>query len=105
MPAYLRIAAITLLVCGLAMAVIGAGLAYRDEGFFAATEALARHPDHVIFQGEYYAALGRHIAYVVIAVVGALVGSVASALLFGMYGVMRRLERLETSIKAVEHAR
>jgi O-antigen/teichoic acid export membrane protein len=105
MPTYLRGAAITLLILGLAMCAIGAAMAYRDVGFYAAAEALARHPDHVIFQGEYYAALGRHIAYVVIAVVGGLVGSVASALLFGMYGVIRRLERLEASVKAAEHAR
>ena len=105
MPTYLRIAAITLLVCGLGMCVVGATLAFRDEGFYAAAEALARHPDHVIFQGEYYAALGRHIAYIVIAVVGGLVGSVVSALLFGMYGVMRRLERLEASVKAAERPR
>lgn len=105
MPTYLRVAAITLLVGGFAICVFGSALAIRDETFFKAGEALVRHPEHPIFQGEYYAALVRHIAYIVTAIVGVLVGSVASALLFGMYGVMRRLERLEASVQDSARAR
>ncbi len=105
MPTYLRAAAILLLVSGLVICVFGSLLAIRDEAFFKAGEALARHPEHPIFQGEYYAALIRHIAYIVTAIVGVLVGAVASALLFGMYGVMRRLERLEASVEATVRPR
>ena len=95
---YLRMMAVLLLAGGLLIAAIAASWAIRDEPFFKATEALARHPDHVLFQGEYYAALVRHIAYILVAIIGLLLGSVASALLFGMHAVMQRLERVEAAL-------
>ena len=100
MRLYLRTMAVTLLLAGLLIAAVAASWAIRDEAFFKATEALARHPDHVLFQGEYYAALARHIAYILVAIVGFLVGTVASALLFGMHAVMQRLERVEAAVAA-----
>jgi hypothetical protein len=98
MRAYLRTMAVLLLGGGLLIAVIAASWAIGDETFFKATEALERHPDHVLFQGEYYAALVRHIAYILVAIVGLLLGTVASALLFGMHAVMQRLEKLEAVV-------
>jgi hypothetical protein len=95
---YLRSMAGLLLLGGLLIAVIAGSWAVFDEPFFKAAEALERHPDHVLFQGEYYAALVRHIAYIVIAIVGFLLGTVASAMLFGMHAVMVRLERLEATV-------
>jgi hypothetical protein len=100
MRAYLRVMGSFLLVAGLAVGVVAASWAVRDEHFFKATEALARHPDHVLFQGEYYAALLRHIAYILTAIVGFLLGMVGSAVLFGLHAVMVRLERLETAQRA-----
>ncbi len=98
MRAYLRTMAVLLLGGGLLIAAIAAGWAIGDEPFFKATEALARHPDHVLFQGEYYAALLRHIAYILVAIVGVLLGTVASALLFGMHAVLVRLEKVEAAV-------
>lgn len=98
MRAYLRALGGILLVGGLLIAVIAATWAIGDEAFFKATEALARHPDHVLFQGEYYAALLRHIAYILIALVGLVLGTVGSAVLFGLHAVMIRLERLEAVV-------
>ena len=98
MRLYLRSMAGLLLLGGLLIAVIAGSWAVFDEPFAKATEALARHPDHVLFQGEYYAALVRHIAYILVAIVGFLLGTVASAMLFGMHAVMVRLERLEATV-------
>ena len=94
MGLYLRGMAALLLLGGLLIAAVAASWAVFDEPFFKATEALARHPDHVLFQGEYYAALVRHIAYILVAIVGLLLGTVASAMLFGLHAVMARLERV-----------
>ncbi|MBP1690497.1 MAG: hypothetical protein H6Q34_1070 [Deltaproteobacteria bacterium] len=105
MHIYMRILASVLLFGGLAICVVAAGAAIGDETFFRAGEALARHPDHVLFQGEYYAALFRHIAFILTAIVAALLGTVGSAVLFGLYAVLRRLERLEASLNVSERAR
>ncbi len=98
MGLYLRGMAALLLLGGLLIAAVAASWAVFDEPFFKATEALARHPDHVLFQGEYYAALVRHIAYILVAIVGLLLGTVASAMLFGLHAVMARLERVEAAV-------
>ena len=100
MPGYVRGLAVVLLLVGLGVCVVAATWAVGDEAFFKAREALERHPDHVLFQGEYYAALLRHLAYYVIAVVVGLLGVVASGVLFALHGVMLRLERLEARLAA-----
>lgn len=97
MRAYLRTLGTVLLVGGLVTCAIATFFAVGDETFFKAGEALERHPDHVLFQGEYYAALLRHIAYILTAIVAGLLGTVGSAALFGIHAVLVRLDRLEAS--------
>lgn len=97
MREYLRALGVLLLIGGLATCAVATSFAVGDEGFFKAGEALERHPDHVLFQGEYYAALLRHVAYILTAVVGGLLGTVGSAALFGLHAVLVRLDRLEAS--------
>jgi hypothetical protein len=80
--------------------MVAATWAIGDEAFFKAREALERHPDHVLFQGEYYAALMRHLAYYAIAIIAGLLGIVGSAVLFALHGVLQRLERLEARLSA-----
>lgn len=105
MPTYMRLLGSVLLIGGLAIAVVAAMAAIGDEAFFKAGEALARHPDHVLFQGEYYAALLRHIAYILTALLAGLLGTVGSAMLFGLHAVLRRLERLEAAVDGASRAR
>lgn len=100
MPGYIRGLALVLAIGGLAVCLVAAAWAVGDEAFFKAREALERHPDHVLFQGEYYAALVRHLAYYVIAVLGGMLGIVVSGVLFALHGVMQRLERLEARLAA-----
>ena len=98
MRSYLRLMASVLFFGGLGIALAATMNALNDDAFVKAGEALARHPDHVIFQGEYYAALARHIAYITTAIVAGLLGSVASAILFGLYAVLRRMDELEAAL-------
>jgi len=98
---YLRMLGGVLLVGGVGLCIVAAGMAIGDEAFRTAGEALERHPDHVLFQGEYYAALARHIAYIAIAVLSGAVGVVGSAVLFGLHAVLRRLDRLDDGRAAV----
>jgi hypothetical protein len=95
MRGYLRALGLVLLIGGVGLCIVAAGMAIGDETFFKAGEALERHPDHVLFQGEYYAALARHIAYIAVAILSGAVGIVGSAVLFGLHAVLRRIERLE----------
>ena len=97
MQGYLRTLGAVLLIGGLATCAVATFFAIGDEAFFKAGEALERHPDHVLFQGEYYAALLRHIAYILTAIVSGLLGTVASAALFGIHAVLVRLDRLEAA--------
>lgn len=103
MRLYLRVVGGLLLVGGLAICVLAASFAINDEAFFKAGDALARHPDHVLFQGEYYAALLRHIAYILTAIVGGLLGTVGSVMLFGLHAILVRLERLEAAVAERPH--
>ncbi len=93
----LRALGVLLLIGGLGTCAVAAGFALGDEAFFKAGDALERHPDHVLFQGEYYAALLRHVAYILTAIVGGLLGTVGSAVLFGLQAVLARLDRLEAA--------
>ena len=97
MQTYLRVLGSVLLIGGLVICGVATTKGIGDEAFFKAGEALARHPDHVIFQGEYYAALSRHIAYIAIAILAGMIGVVGSAVLFGLQAVLRRLERVEAT--------
>jgi len=97
---YLRVLGVLLLIGGLGTCVVAARFALGDTAFFQAGEALERHPDHVLFQGEYYAALLRHVAYILTAIVGGLLGTVGSAVLFGLHAVLVRLERRDDAPRA-----
>ena len=100
MRTYLRVLGSVLLLSGLAIGAVATTKAIGDEAFSNASEALARHPDHVIFQGEYYAALVRHIVYITTAILAGMLGIIGSAVLFGLHAILRRLERIEAVFTA-----
>jgi hypothetical protein len=95
MKGYLKVLGVVLLVGGLGICVVSVRWALGDEPFFRAARALERHPDHIIFQAEYQAALARHVAYIVTAVLSGLTGVIGSAVMFGLAAVLRRLPRGE----------
>jgi hypothetical protein len=94
---FLRGLAVLLLIGGIIACVMATQAALNDDAYFRAAAALDRHADHILFQAEYQAALARHAAYLVTAVVSAVAGVVGSAILFALAGVLSRLHRLEAS--------
>ena len=104
MRGYLRGVGLVLLVGGLTTCVLAGAWAIHDTAFFEAKEALARHPDHVLFQGEYYAALVRHLSYILTAVLAGILGVVGSAMLLGLHEVLRRIDRLEAARSSAPRA-
>jgi hypothetical protein len=93
MSSYLRLLGFALLIGGLVLAVVATRWALGDEAYFRAALALERHPDHILFQAEYHAALARHLAYIVTAALSALTAVLGSAIMLGIAAVLRRLDR------------
>jgi len=92
MTSYLRALGLGLLIAGVAVCLVAATMALRDDTFFRASEALERHPDHILYQAEYQAALARHVVYIVTSILSGLVGIIGSAVLLGLQAILRRLE-------------
>ncbi len=95
MTRLLRALAAVLLVAGLAACLMATQAAVGDDAYYRAADALQRHADHILFQAEYQAALARHAAYLVAAVVCAVGGVVGAAVLFGLAAILARVHRLE----------
>ncbi len=93
----LRILAVLLLVAGLAGSVVAGRAALGDDAYFRALDAFERHSDHILFQAEYQAALARHAAFLVAAVVCGVGGVVGSAILFALSIILHRVNRLEAN--------
>lgn len=98
MKVLLRTVAAVLLVAGAIVCAISTRAVLGDETYRRAALALERHPDHILYQAEYHAALARHVAYVVAAVVSGLAAVVGSLTLFGLAAVLRRLDRLQRDL-------
>jgi hypothetical protein len=92
MSAYLRVLGALCIVAGLLACALATRAALIDDTYYRAAFALERHADHILYQAEYQAALVRHVAYIVTAVVSAVGAVLASALLFGLAAVLRRLD-------------
>ncbi len=92
MTIYLRILGVLLLVGGLALSIVSTRWVLGDETYFRAAHALERHPDHILFQAEYQAALARHVGYVVLAALSGLTAVIGSAVLLGLASIIGRLD-------------
>ena len=97
MSTYLRTLALVLLVVGLLVCLLATRAVLGDDGYYRAAFALERHADHILYQAEYQAALARHAALLVTAVVSGVGAVVGSALLFAMSSIVRLLERQRTA--------
>jgi hypothetical protein len=93
MKGYLRVLGTLLLVGGTVVCLMGISLTLGDETYYRKAMALERHEDHILFQAEYQAALLRHTAYIVTAVVSGLLATVGSVVLFALASILGRLER------------
>jgi len=92
MIAYLRAVGTLLLIAGVVVCILATRMTLADETYYQRALAVQRHADHILFQAEYQAALARHVAYIVAAVMAALIGVVGSAVTFGVAAILQRLD-------------
>jgi len=84
MPTLLRVLAVLVVALGVLLAAAAGWQLATDEHFREVAEAYARHPDHALFQGEYWVAAARHYGQIV-AVVGGLLGGLSlGAVMFAL---------------------
>ncbi len=95
MTRMLRVLAAVLLIAGLLGSAAATSAAFGDEAYYRAASALERHADHILFQAEYQAALARHAAYLVAAIVCGIAGVVGASVLFALATILARVDRLE----------
>jgi hypothetical protein len=92
MIAWLRALGMTVLALGVGLGTWAGTRALGDAGFAELQAQYARHPDHPLFQAEYYAAAVRHWGLVAGAVAGVLGGLVFGSLLLALAMVVARLD-------------
>jgi len=93
MAAFLRMLGVVVATVGLAVAAGAGWLAAGDQHFREVAAAYARHPEHALFQGEYWAAAARHYGLVVAAVGGLLGGLSLGGMLLALAELLRRVPR------------
>ena len=84
MAAWLRLLGIVVLALGVGAGAYAGTRAFGDTAFAEIAAQYAKHPEHPLFQAEYYAAAGRHYGLVAGAIGGVLGGLVFGSLLLGM---------------------
>jgi hypothetical protein len=92
MEAWLRILGIVVLALGVGLGAYAATRAIGDTDFAEVVQRYERHPEHPLFQAEYYASAVRHYGLVAGAVGGILGGLVFGSLLLGIASVLARTE-------------
>lgn len=90
MSTWLRTLGIVVLALGIGAGSYAGTRAFGDVAFEEAAAQYVRHPDHPLFQAEYYAVAGRHYGLVVGAVGGILGGLVFGSLLLGLGTLLSR---------------
>jgi hypothetical protein len=87
---WLRALGAIVLLVGLATAVICGMRFFGDASYYEIAAAYERHPNHAVFQAEYWAANAQHWALLVGAVVGLFTGLTMGSLLLGVGELLRR---------------
>ena len=90
MTAWLRVLGITVLALGVGAGTYAGTRAAGDVAFAEIAAQYARHPEHPLFQAEYYAAALRYYGLIAGALAGILGGLVFGSLLLGVAMVLAR---------------
>jgi hypothetical protein len=90
MSAWLRLLAVVVLTVGIGLGSYAATRAIGDVEFADVAARHARHPEHMLFQAEYYAAATRHYGLVAGAVGGILGGLVCGSILLALAALVAR---------------
>jgi hypothetical protein len=94
MPGFLRVLGVAILVLGLATAGVAGWLVAEDAHFREVAAAYARHPEHALFQTEYWVAAARHYGLVVASLGGLLGGLALGGILLALGELLRRVPRV-----------
>ena len=91
MPTFLRALGSLVVTAGLFIAAVAGWLLAADTHFQEVAAAYGRHPEHALFQAEYWAAAVRHYGLLV-AVVGGTVGGLSlGGILLALAQLLRRV--------------
>ena len=93
MPGFLRALGILVILIGLTVAGVSGWLLAGDEHFREIASAYARHPEHALFQTEYWAAAARHYGLLTAAAGGLLGGLSLGGMLLALGELLRRVPR------------
>lgn len=93
MAGLLRVLGSLVLVVGLVTAAVAGWLVAGDAHFREVAEAYARHPEHALFQAEYWAAAARHYGLLTAMAGGLLGGLVCGGILLGLGELLRRVPK------------
>lgn len=93
MAAALKALGALVLVLGLGTATVAAIALGGDERFAEVAAAYARHPEHALFQAEYWVAAGRHYGLLAAIVSGVLGGLALGGMLYALGEILRRTAR------------
>jgi hypothetical protein len=91
MAGFLRVLGVLVTVLGLTVAAVAGWLLAEDAHFAEVAAAYARHPEHALFQGEYWAAAARHYGLLGAAAGGLLGGLSLGAILLTLAELLRRV--------------
>jgi hypothetical protein len=87
---WLRALGALVFLAGLVTAAVCGMLFVGDANYYEVVAAYERHPNHAIFQAEYWAASARHWALLAAAIAGAFTGVTMGSLLLGVGELLRR---------------
>jgi hypothetical protein len=93
MGGFLRFLGTLVILIGLAVAGVAGWLLAGDEHFREIAAAYARHPEHAMFQTEYWTAAARHYGLLGSFAGGLLGGLSLGGLLLGVGELLRRVPR------------
>lgn len=90
MAGFLRVLGVAILVLGLGTAGVTGWKVAADAHFAEVAAAYARHPDHALFQTEYWMAAVRHYGLLAAALGGLLGGLALGGILLALGELLRR---------------
>jgi hypothetical protein len=91
MPTFLRALGSLVVAAGLLTAAVAGWLLAADTHFQEVAAAYGRHPEHALFQAEYWAAAARHYGLLAAAVGGLLGGLSLGGILLALGQLLRRI--------------
>jgi hypothetical protein len=93
MAGFLRFLGAVVIILGLATASVATWELAGDEHFREVASAYARHPEHALFQTEYWAAAAKHYGLLATALGGLLGGLSLGGILLALAELLRRVPR------------